>query len=149
MTIKVGIALADVKSDQGEKKSGRSRRRTLEWWKAYLDSCASYHTFFSKRYLKNIKEGGGTMTGSCNAGTTRISKRGYYGDLQVWLNEQGVANLISIPMLEADGYSVSTDINGEWKVVTPRGDTIPFKQDKGLTVGMPYFDLASTIRVSR
>ena len=28
--VKVGIALADVKSGQGEKKSGRSRRRTLE-----------------------------------------------------------------------------------------------------------------------
>ena len=71
----VGIALTDVTS---EKKSGCSRRRTLEWWKAYLDSCASYHTFFSKMYLKNIKEGGGTMTGSCNAGTTRITKRGFY-----------------------------------------------------------------------
>ena len=44
-------------------------------------------------------------------------------------------------MLKEDGYSVSTDTNGEWKVVTPRGDTIPFKQDKGLTVGMPYIDL--------
>ena len=61
---RVGIDLADVESD---KKSGRSRRRTLEWWKAYLDSCASYHTFFSKVCLKNIKEGGGTMTGSYNA----------------------------------------------------------------------------------
>ena len=53
------------------------------------------------------------MTGNCNAGTTRITKKGSYGDLQVWLNKQGVANLISIPMLEADGYTVSTDKNGE------------------------------------
>ena len=81
------------------------------------------------------------MIGSCNAGTTRITKKGSYGDQQVWLNEQGVANLISIPMPEADGYTVSTDSNGEWKVVTPGGDTIPFKQDKGLCVGMPYINL--------
>ena len=81
------------------------------------------------------------MTGSCNAGTTKIKKKGYFGDLQVWLNEQGVANLISIPMLEKDGYSVSKTTTGDWKVVTPGGDTIPFKQDKGLTVGMPYIDL--------
>ena len=67
------------------------------------------------------------MIGSCNVGTTRITKRGIYGDLQVWLNEQGVANLISIPMLKADGYSVSNATNGEWKLVTPGGDTIPFK----------------------
>ena len=44
-------------------------------------------------------------------------------------------------MLDADGYTVSTDTNVEWKVVTPGGDTIPFKRDKGLTVGMPYIDL--------
>ena len=25
----------------------RSRRNTLDWWKCYLDSCASYHTFLS------------------------------------------------------------------------------------------------------
>ena len=81
------------------------------------------------------------MTGSCNAGTTRITKRGFYGDLQVWLNEQGIANLISIPMLDVDGYTVSTDTNGEWTVVTPGGDTIPFKRDKGLCVGIPYNDL--------
>ena len=81
------------------------------------------------------------MTGSCNAGTTKIKKKGYFGDLQVWLNEQGVTNLISIPMLEKDGYSVSKTTTGEWKVVTPAGDTIPFKRDKGLTVGMPYIDL--------
>ena len=135
---RVGIDLVDVESD---KKSGRSRRRTLEWWKAYLDSCASYHTFFSKVHLKSIKEGGGTMTGNCNAGTTHIRKKGYFGDLQVWLNEQGVANLISISMLKKDGYSVSKTTTGEWKVVTPGGDTIPFKRDKGLTVGMPYIDL--------
>ena len=44
-------------------------------------------------------------------------------------------------MLEKDGYRVSKTTNGEWKVVTPGGDTIPFKRDKGLTVGIPYIDL--------
>ena len=53
------------------------------------------------------------MAGNCNTGTTRITKKGFYGDLQVWLNKQGVANLISIPMLEKDGYSVSKTTNGE------------------------------------
>ena len=41
------------------------------------------------------------MTGRCNAGTTRTNKRGSYGDFKVWLNEKGIANLISIPMLKA------------------------------------------------
>ena len=46
---------------------------------------------------------------------------------QLWLNEKGVANLISIPMLEKDGYRVSKTTTGEWKVVTRGGGTIPFK----------------------
>ena len=59
----------------------------------------------------------------------------------VCLNEKGIANLISIPELEADGYVIKTDTNGEWQVVTPQGETIPFKRDKGICVGMTYIDL--------
>ena len=132
----LGIELADV-------KSGRGGRLTLEWWKCYLDSCASYHTFFLKEFLKlkNIQESEATMTGRCNTVTTRTNKRGSYEDFKVWLNEKGITNLISIPMLEASGHTVSTHIKGEWKVVTPEGDTITFKRDTGLCAGMPYIDL--------
>ena len=49
--------------------SSGGKRLTLDWWKVYLDSCASYHTFFIKAFLKNIEESG-TMNGNCNAGTT-------------------------------------------------------------------------------
>ena len=61
--------------------------------------------------------------------------------MRVWLNENGIANLISIAKLEADGYTVQTDTKGEWKVSTPEGKTILFKRDKGMCVGMPYIDL--------
>ena len=87
---------------------------TLDWWKLYLDSCASYHTFFVKEFLMNIYECAGAMNRNCNAGTKRITKRGYYGRLRVWLNENGIANLISIPKIEADGYVFRTDTKGEW-----------------------------------
>ena len=43
----IGVALTDV-------KSGGNKRLTLDWWKLYLDSCASYHTFFVKDLLMNI-----------------------------------------------------------------------------------------------
>ena len=59
----------------------------------------------------------------------------------MWLNENGIANLISIPKLEADGYVVRTDTKGEWQVVTPKGETIPFNHDKGMCVGVLYIDL--------
>ena len=81
------------------------------------------------------------MNGNCNAVTTRMTKRGYYGRLLVWLNENGIANLISISKLEADGYVVKTDTKGEWQIVNPEGETIPFQSDKGMCVGMPYIDL--------
>ena len=29
------------------------KRLTLQWWKVYLDSCAIYHTFFVREFLKN------------------------------------------------------------------------------------------------
>ena len=79
----------------------------------------------------NVYEGAGAMKGNCNAGTTRMTKRRYYRRLRVWLNENGIANLISIPKIEANGNVVKTDIKGEWQVVTPEGETIPFKRDKG------------------
>ena len=56
-----------------------------------------------------ISEGAGAMNVNCNAGTTRMTKRVTYGRLRVWLNENGIVNLISIPKLEADGYVVRTD----------------------------------------
>ena len=78
-----------------------------------MDCCASYHTFFVKEFLKNTQEGGATMTGRCNAGTTRTNKRGSYKDFKGWLNEKGIINPISIPMLKASEYMVSTDTKEE------------------------------------
>ena len=53
-------------------------RYTLDWWKCYLDSCASYHTFFVRGFLKNMGEDSSTMTGNCNAGTVLLKEKGWY-----------------------------------------------------------------------
>merc|ERR1712194_170324 len=79
--------------------SGPGGRFTLTWWKCYLDSCASYHSFFIEEFLRDIKKGKSTMEGSCNAGTVSTNTKGWYGDFEVWLNKKGIANLMSIPML--------------------------------------------------
>ena len=65
-----------------------------------------------------------------------------YGYFQVWLNKKGIADLISIPMLEASGYIISTHTHADWVVTTPEGKEIAFKQDKGVCTGMPYIDLS-------
>ena len=118
-----------------------SGRVTIEWWNCYLDSFGLYHTFFIKEFLSNIKEGGTTMNGRCNASTTVTNTQGLYRAFNVWLNKYGIANLISILMLKPNGYLVSTHTHREWKVTTPKGDAIPFKHDTGLCIGILYIDL--------
>ena len=39
-----GLRFAEVPGD----------RFTLDWWKVYADSCATYHTFFIKEFLRGI-----------------------------------------------------------------------------------------------
>ena len=114
---------------------------TLDPWKLYLDSCATYQTFFVKEFLDMVHKGKSTMSGSCNVGTTSTNIQGWYGEFKVWLNEMGIANLLLIPMLENDGYIVSTHTKKDWVVITPKGKTITFKRDSGLCQGMPYIDL--------
>ena len=53
----------------------QSRRHTLDWWKCYLDSCASYHTIFVREFLRNIKEDGSTMDGNCKTGSVLLRRR--------------------------------------------------------------------------
>ena len=81
------------------------------------------------------------MEGSCNAGTAATRKKGWFGDFEVWYNKHGMENLLSVPMLEADGYAVSTHTQGDWVVTSPKGTKITFKQDTGMTRGMPYIDV--------
>ena len=77
----------------------------------------------------------------CNAGTTSTSRQRSYGQSRVWLNEQGIADLLSVPMLEESGYIVSSHTKKEWEVTNPEGVIITFKRDTGICKGMPYIDL--------
>ena len=52
-----------------------------------------------------------------------------------------MANLISIPCLEKEGYHIKYDSDEEWVVNIPKGVIIPFNRDKGVTRGMPYTDM--------
>ena len=116
-------------------------RFTLDNWKCYLDSCATYHNFFVREFLDRVFSGKTTMNGSCNAGTVTTNIKGWYSEFKVWLNERGIANLLSITMLEDAGYIVSTHTKGDWVVTTPKGKDIVFKRDKGVCKGMPYINL--------
>ena len=75
-------------------------RCTLDCYKVYLDSCATYHTFFVEEYLYRVEKDKTTTNGSCNAGMISTDSQGWYGDFKVWPNKKGIANLLSISMLE-------------------------------------------------
>ena len=109
--------------------NGPGRRFTLTWWKCYLDSCASCHSFVMEEFQRDIREGNSTMEGSCNAGTVSTNTKGWYGDFEVWLNKKGIANLLSIPVLEAADYLVSTHTHGDWVVTSPKGKKTVFKRE--------------------
>ena len=91
--------------------------------------------------MTNIRETGKVLKGRCNAGTTSTSKQGDLGSLKMWINGTGIANIISIPVLEKNGFRVSYDTNAEWVVHYPEGQEIIFKRDTGICDIMPYIDL--------
>ena len=80
------------------------------------------------------------MNSSCNVGIVTTNTRGWYSKFKVWLNERGIANLLSIPMLEDAGYIVSTQTKG-LGCNYPKNKKIVFKRDAGVCKGMPYIDL--------
>ena len=105
-------------------------RTTLCTWKLYLDSCATYHSVFVEWCLDNIRTVGVSLTGHCNAGTTTSTKKGLYGEFEMWLNTKGIANLLSIPQLEEDGYTVDYNTKRDWVVTTCLLYTSPSPRDQ-------------------
>ena len=56
--------------------------------------------------------------------------------------KKGIANLLSIPQLEKDGYTIDYNTKSNWVVTMPSGKCLLFKMDStGLCAGMPYLDM--------
>ena len=53
-----------------------SSRFALTWLKCYLDSCATYHSFFLEEFLNGVCTGKSTKNGSCTTGTVSTSING-------------------------------------------------------------------------
>ena len=60
----------------------------------------------------------------------------------MWYNPVGIANILSLPLLEKSGYKMQYQTDGEWEVYVPGADRpITFKRDTGICDGMPYIGL--------
>ena len=120
------------------KKNGR---KTCDRNKAYLDTCCTNHSCFAAEYMRNIQKTGVMLKQHCNAGTSMTGRARFWRNLRFWYNEEGIANLISAPQLESEGYMLEYATELGWLAHGPDGKTMMFKKDKGLCGGIPYIDL--------
>ena len=64
------VSFADIVQNGVSKASPETKRLTLDAYKLYLDSCATYHSVFVEWCLDNITTDGVVLRGDCNAGVT-------------------------------------------------------------------------------
>ena len=111
-------------------------RKTLDPQRLYLDSTSSFHQVFTEEHvddlrLAGLRLAGVTLCAGCNAGINFATKKGWYCALfDLWLVRNGIANLLSLPQLEADGFTVSYHTGGNWIATTPHGKEITFHREE-------------------
>jgi hypothetical protein len=93
---------------------------------------------------------GVTLCADCNAGTNFSTKKGWFQDLfHLWLVRNGIANLLSLPQLEDDGFTLSYHTGGNWIITTPQGKNITFHHEPdSVCRGFPYLDMRSELAVA-
>ena len=91
--------------------------------------------------LDDVHEVDTILKGNCNAGVTTSNEKGWFRTFKMWINKQGIANLLSIPQPEDDGFCITYNTLKEWVLTTPEGKKIVFQRDTGLCNRMPYIDM--------
>ena len=135
----------DVVSSRGVMNA--NVQQALCAYKLYLDTMGSHHQLHSEEYApEGPYESDTVMKSSCNAGVTTMNEKLRIGNIEFWYGRNGIANILSVPQLERDGYNLTYTTGGTWVVVTPDGKTIDFKRESGgVTDGMHYIDLREEI----
>eukprot|EP00804_Cyclotella_cryptica_P008908 CCRYP_012018-RA/>CCRYP_012018-RA protein AED:0.42 eAED:0.38 QI:0/0/0/1/1/1/2/0/309 len=117
------------------------KRTTCDQNKIYLDSCATNHMTFAGEYANNIHKVAVGLRKNCNAGSSVTNKMGHWYRFKLWYSPNGIANLLSVPKLEHDGYKIDISTEIGCKVHAPDGTILHFKRDTGLCQRMPYLDM--------
>jgi hypothetical protein len=140
--------LKELDSYKNESPNPRviATRKTLDPQRLYLDSTLSIYQVFTDKHLDNLWLAGAILHADCKAGTNFSTEKGWYRDLfDLWLLCNGITNLLSLPQLEADGFTVSYHTGGNWIITTPQGKEITFhRKENGVCCGFPYTDIHST-----
>ena len=75
------------------------------------------------------------LQGKCNGGESHSNEKGCVLDMFcIWLVRSSIANLLSLPTLERDGYVCPYNTNSLWIVECPDGTVLKFK-------GFPFIDM--------
>jgi hypothetical protein len=119
--------------------------KTLDPQRLYLNSTSRFHQVFTEEHLDNLRLAGATLHTDCNVGTNFATKKGWYRDLfELWLVRNSIVNLLSLPQLEADRFTVSYHTRGNWIVTTPHGKEITFHQEvNGVCRAFLYINMQS------
>ena len=72
-----------------------------------LDICSSFRQFFTKNYLHDFKTNMMLLKRDYNAITTYSKRKDWWKGFHVWLLESGIANLISVLHIKADGFTIN------------------------------------------
>ena len=108
----------------------------------YLDSTSSFHRIFTDKHLLDVEKVAIRLRGECNAGTTHSNEKGWFKDLfHMWLVRNGIANLLSLPRLEGDGFRITYDMCTHWEIHCPDGNDFIFKKYVGVCKGFLYLDI--------
>ena len=82
------------------------------------------------------------MQGKYNAGTTTTDKNMWLTNrFHMWMVCNGIANLLSLPRLEAKGWRVTYDALMGWFIYSPNERKFILKRHTSLCCGFPYFGL--------
>ena len=79
-----------------------------------LDSCSTTNLICNKNWLHDIHDDGTSITIRCNAGTVRLTQKGYLGSYPetVWFNPHGIANIMSLDNV-AKYFRITMDTDSE------------------------------------
>ena len=89
----------------------------------------------------NVRQVDVALYTKCNGGESHSNKKGCVLDMFcMWLVHSRIANLLSLPTLEQDGYVCQYHKNSTWIVECPDGTILKFKRDNGLCKDFPYID---------
>jgi hypothetical protein len=101
-----------------------------------LDSQSTVHLFSQPKHVANIRPATNPIKVHCNKGTMDTTQEADFGDMPVYFDARGIANVLSLYQL-GQKFKVtydSTDCMGEFKVFTQAG-VVEFKPTpKGLHV---------------